>query len=85
MDNTMTTNWRNLVVTDGNDPSAQATLGDLVDNAPANLDNAVIVDGRISEWSNYFLSSPGEEPDYNTPQGEVDWTGFERALNRARG
>jgi hypothetical protein len=76
----MTTNWRDLVVTDANDPSATTELGKLADTAPETLDSAVIVDGAISEWTDYFLSAPGEAPDWDTPRGDVDWTGFEIAL-----
>lgn len=71
--------WRKLIVTDS-DGEEWGELGELVDNAPANLDSARIVDGAIESWDGFFLSAPGEDPDYDTPRAEVDWTGFEEAI-----
>lgn len=77
------THWRDLVVTDTDGQTG--TLGDLVDHCPANLDNAKIDDGAIEAWEGFMLSAPGEEPDWDTPRGAVDWSGFADALNTARG
>jgi hypothetical protein len=80
----MKTRWQDLRVTDNQGVTAAESLGWFVENAPANLDNAVIEHGKISEWPDYLLSAEGEDPDWDTPHGEVDWTGFEDALNTAR-
>jgi hypothetical protein len=77
-------NWRELIVTD-TEAFVVGTLGEVVDLMPANLDNIVIENGRISEWQDYFISAPGEDCDHDTPAGPVDWTGFEHALAIARG
>ena len=76
--------WRELIVTDTDGDSWQ-TLGELVDSAPANLDNAIIVDGRIDSWCGFFISAPDEDPDWDTPRNPVDWSGFVSALAKARG
>jgi len=76
--------WRELLVTD-NQGVTFGTLGGVVDDAPANLDDAIIVDGRITEWPDFFISATGEEPDHSTPQVAVDWTGFEKSLSLHRG
>ena len=82
IETTETTNWRELMVTDADGDSA-GTLGDLVDNAPANLDNAVLnSDGSISEWMDFFIAASGEEADWDTPRAAVDWSGFVQALGR---
>jgi hypothetical protein len=81
----MATNWKDLAVTDG-DGENWGTLGELVDNAPANLDNAVIAaDGSIESWPQMYIAAPDEEADWDTPRGPVDWTGFAEALKAARG
>jgi hypothetical protein len=77
-------NWRELIVSD-NEGKTGDTLGFFVDNAPANLDNAVIENGRIVEWTGFFLSAPDETPDWDTPKVDVDWSGFEDTLNSVRG
>lgn len=66
--------WNELIVT--NEDGHAATLGELVEAQDAGLALATIRDGQIAEWPGYYLSAPGEEPDWNTPHGAVDWTGF---------
>jgi len=78
------TSWRDLVVSDA-DGNTGDTLGFFVDSAPANLDDATIQNGRIVEWPGFFLSIEGEESDWDTPRGDIDWAGFEDALTEARG
>lgn len=80
-----TINWKSLNVYDGPTGGLWGTLGDLVENAPANLDDAKIVDGQISEWPGFFLAADGEEPNADTPRVGVDWAGFEQALSAHRG
>lgn len=78
--------WRELIVWDGPSGQEAGTLGDFVENCPANLDNmTTITNGRITEWPGYFIGAPGEDADWDSPRGEVDWTGFEDALVRVRG
>jgi hypothetical protein len=75
--------WTELQVSDSDDK--WGSLGELVNKAPANLDNADIIDGRIDSWPGMFIAAPGEEPDYDTPTVPVDWTGFQAALDAVRG
>lgn len=79
-----TINWRNLIVTDS-DNDEVGTLGWVVDNCPANLDNAIIRNGEIAEWYGFFISAPGEVADDKTPSVPVDWDGFVENLNIYRG
>jgi hypothetical protein len=79
----MTTNWRDLTITVGEGETGN--LGEIADNYPETLDGATIVNGAIDTWTGHFLSAPGETPDWDTPRGAVDWTGFEDALARGRG
>ena len=79
----MSINWKKLIVTDCEGES-WGTLDALVQDAPANLDNATITDGAIDSWDGFFLSSPDEDPDWDTPHTAVDWTGFDHCLNTAR-
>ncbi len=77
------THWKNLIVTD--EGFAIGTLGDTVADCPSMLGSAVVRDGKVQYWPGFFLSAPGEEPDWDTPRGPVDWTGFVDALFEARG
>lgn len=72
----MKTNWTELVVTDADGNTG--TLGEMVESQDAGLNTAVVDTerGGIREWDGYYLSAPGEEPDSNTPRGDVDWSGF---------
>ena len=71
--------WSELIVTDS-DGNTGDTLGSMVELCSANLDTAVLNNGRIVEWPGFILSAPGEEPDWDTPRGPVDWDGFMEAL-----
>jgi hypothetical protein len=75
--------WKNLIVTDS-DGCEYGPLGEMLNIAPANLDTATIEDGAISAWSGFFLSAPDEDPDYDTPRCEVDWSGFQEAFYSLR-
>ncbi len=80
----MTINWRELEVheVDG----YLGHLGELVDDAPANLDTCELADdGSIDTWPQHMVAAPGEEPEWDTPHGRVDWAGFATALAAARG
>ena len=77
-------NWRNLIVTDSYG-DGYGTLGDVMRVSPETLDSATIDDDAVVSWDGFFLSSPGEEPDYDTPRCEVDWSGFQEAYDRAVG
>jgi hypothetical protein len=81
---TMKTNWNELRVSDAEGDS-WGKLGALVADAPANLDSATITNGEITEWPGFFLSVDGEDPNWDTPACEIDWTGFTTALKTARG
>ncbi len=69
--------WTELLVTDS-DGITCGTLADMVRDAPANFDTATIEDGRIVSWPDWFISAPGEEPNWDTPRVDVDWGGFPR-------
>lgn len=72
--------WSELVVTDS-EGNCNTTLGFIVRSQAGNLGGATIEDGRITEWPDFYLSAPGEEPEWDTPRCDVDWTGFTGALN----
>lgn len=75
-------NWKQLIVTD-NEGGTAGTLEEIVTLCPANLDSAEIeTDGSLGAWPDYLLSAPGEEPEWDTPREDVDWTGFADALGR---
>lgn len=38
----------------------------------------------VISWPGRFIAAEGEHPDWDTPRGMVDWTGFELALQKAR-
>jgi hypothetical protein len=78
------TNWRDLIVYEVIDGFVDR-LGTLVDNKSNILNNIVIKNGFISEWRDYFIAMPGEIPDWKTPRGNIDWTGFEEAWNKIKG
>ena len=71
------TKWTDLVVTDI-DGDSSGTLGEMLNDEPEQLETATIINGQIDSWPDYFLSLPDEKPDWDTPHGEVDWTGFMR-------
>jgi len=75
--------WTELEVHDTEGPTGD-TIENFVKLAPANFDCAVIDNGRLVVWPQFMLAAPGEEPDYDTPRGAVDWAGFENALSEAR-
>ncbi len=89
MNNTtaITLNWKDLMVTDAEGDSA-GTLGDLVANAPANLDNARLNDeGAVVEWEGYLLSEDGTDATdangFQTLNNDfVNWDGLKEALGR---
>lgn len=76
-------NWRKLeVYEDG----YLGRLGELVEDAPANLDTCEIAeDGSIGAWPQHMVAAAGEEPDWDTPRATIDWTGFRQALVSCRG
>ena len=74
--------WRELIVSDAD--GYQDSLGRMVSTAPENLDTATITDGQITEWPQMFIAAPGEDASWDTPRGEVDWTGFADALQPRR-
>ena len=71
--------WRELIVTDSDNDEC-GTLGDIVADNPAMLDTATIEGGIITVWPYYFIAAPGEDPEWDTPRGDVDWTGFDLSM-----
>lgn len=37
-------------------------------------------DGSIKEWHDFFIAESGEEPSWDTPKRDVDWSGFLDAI-----
>ena len=79
------TNWKDLrCIYIGQDASygePKLYLEDIVKASPVALKNhATIEDGRIVTFLDYYILSPEETPDWDTPRVLVDWTGFENAL-----
>lgn len=77
-------NWRRLEVYEAD--GYLGHLGELVEDAPANLDTCELAQGgSIDTWPNHMVAAPGEEHGWDTPRVAVDWTGFREALQAARG
>ncbi len=76
-------NWRDLEVhIEDPDLTYLGHLGEILEDAPANLDSCTLdaqggIEGR--RWPGYVVAAPDGEP------GGVDWTGFAAALAAARG
>jgi hypothetical protein len=68
-------NWKNIVVTN-EDGKSIGTLETIKDDMPHLLETATIVDGLIESWPGFYISAPGETPDWDTPKCPVDWRGF---------
>lgn len=83
--NTNIINWKNLIVTDA-EGETWGTLGELVSEAPANLDSAVYGDnGEITEWDGFFLSEEGQpvvdDNGFETlDRSRVDWSGLRESI-----
>lgn len=69
--------WTQLVVTDS-DGSMVGTLGGIIaDPDRRHMVHTAYFDHDDSFcWPGYFISAAGETPDWDTPYGEVDWSGF---------
>ena len=77
------TPWRELEVTNCDNERVGNLSGFI--GTGFRVDFIVVRDGKIAEWPDFFIAAPGEEPDWDTPRGAVDWTGFVEALEAARG
>jgi hypothetical protein len=57
-------------------------LGDAVDFIQSEIytGNLIVLDGRIDTWHQCFIAAPGEDPDWDTPHRQVDWSGFTETL-----
>jgi len=54
----------------------------MVDQGDAGVDRIELAeDGSISEWPDYFIADPDEEPDWDTPRVPVMWLGLREALS----
>ena len=75
--------WRELVL--WNDGVA-CNFGSFMERADASSVAALrlLANGRVSEWSQFFLSAPDEEPDWDTPRRRVNWRGLKTAVAAAR-
>ena len=80
---TQTIHWRKLIVSTGN--AAEGTeLGIVTDTDDSSLLYVQVENGRIVSWPQFYISAPGEDPDWNTPSVPVDWTGFGQAVQTVR-
>jgi len=77
--------WTQLIVTDA-DGETVGTLGVVVAELPSLLDTATISrsSGELTQWPQMYLSTDGEDPDWDTPRGPVDWSGLAEALSAAQ-
>jgi hypothetical protein len=76
-------NWKELIVTDA-EGDCNENLESITKFSPSNLDNVVVVDGKITEWPGFFLSINKENISYKIPDN-IDWDGFQECLNAHRG
>lgn len=75
--------WHHLRVTERTGEPV-GMLGDLVYCGDKRLLTIVLNDeGGLYDWPEYYLSLDDEEAGENTPQEEVDWSGFSVAAQRA--
>lgn len=76
-------NWRNLDISDGE--RSLGTLGEVLDNASDSQIKHIRLSpsGEVESWADRYLSTPDEAPGWDTPRGEVDWTGFRDVLAEA--
>jgi len=79
--------WRDLSVTNDEGETLDATLGEIVDAGEGGFlfKYGTWVNGVPVSIQYYFLSAPGEEPDWDTPRCPVDWAGLENAVTPYRG
>jgi hypothetical protein len=68
-------NWRDIVVTN-DDGREIGTLEHIKNDMPHLLETATIQAGLIESWPGFFISAPGENPDWDTPKCPVNWNGF---------
>ena len=72
--------WTNLRVTDSDGDDIGA-LGDCINDGTVSTEYIMLRDdGSLDSWPDYFISAPGEEPEWDTPHVPVDWTGFANAV-----
>ena len=71
--------WENLNVRDG-DGCPIGSLLDVVTQSPDILLMATVRGGKIIQWPDYYISADDEIPDWDTPRGDINWTGFTEAL-----
>ena len=79
--------WKDIVVTTCDGDGTESSLPRMMQNEDEVLAfrHAYInpETGEIYGWHQYFLSAPGEDPDWDTPKMSVDWTGFLNALRES--
>lgn len=59
------------------------TLADVLATSPDLMSSLVISGGRIAEWPQVLVAAPGEDPDWDTPRVDVEWSGFVDAVRDA--
>jgi hypothetical protein len=82
----MKINWKSLLLTVD---STTFSLGLLVEDAMNGRDTlgelTLTADGAIREWPQVLVHAEGQEPAWDSLQSlDVDWTGFEAAVENAR-
>jgi len=69
----MKTLWKDLIVYD-DECRELGTLGEITQDHPEMVS---VFNHPLDGWPGHFIAAEGEEPDWNTPKGEVDWEGFD--------
>jgi hypothetical protein len=87
--NTSKIHWRDLnVAHDGFAKRFWTKLGSLADDAIQCRDTFGAIElhenGSIKSWQDCFVFADNEEPDWDTPNQPVDWTGFAEIVANAR-
>ena len=81
----MATRWQDLTAW-GQEDERLGLLSDLLEARHDMLRHIETPPGSDPVWQNMYLNltADDEEPSWDTPHGEVDWTGFADALNEVR-
>ena len=86
--------WKTLNVCLADDPSESTQLGKFLTPAPhgepGDIEDTLDAikylklapDGSLASWDQHFVFADDEEPDWDTPAGETDWSGFREAIER---
>ena len=77
----MKTTWKDLIVYD-DECRELGTLGEITQDRPEMVS---VFHHPSDDWPGHFIAEEGEEPDWDTPRGAVDWEGFEEIKQKKTG